>query len=78
MLCLVPNKTIYVKNEELWNKAKAIAGKEGEGLSGVIAEALAGLSRNTKALLKVKRFIGSRSPSRDGRSTLVRFRYPTG
>src|SRR3972149_9161601 len=37
----MPNKTIYVKNEEIWNKAKAIAGREGEGLSGVIAEALA-------------------------------------
>jgi hypothetical protein len=33
------NKTIYVKDDALWERAKQLAGKE--GLSGVIAEALA-------------------------------------
>jgi hypothetical protein len=36
----VPNKTIYVKDEHLWAKAKKLAEKEGEGLSGVISAAL--------------------------------------
>jgi len=34
----VGNKTIYVKNEELWETAKSLAGKA--GLSGFIEEAL--------------------------------------
>jgi hypothetical protein len=34
------NKTIYVKNEQLWEKAKSIAGKA--GLSGLIEQALSG------------------------------------
>lgn len=33
------NKTIYVKDDELWNRAKALAGKD--GLSGVIGQAIA-------------------------------------
>lgn len=33
------NKTIYVKDEALWERAKQLVGKE--GLSGLIAEALA-------------------------------------
>jgi hypothetical protein len=36
---MVPNKTIYVKDERVWEEAKELAGKE--GLSGVIADALA-------------------------------------
>ena len=36
--CFVGNKTIYVKNEELWETAKSIAGKA--GLSGFVVEAL--------------------------------------
>lgn len=45
----MPNKTIYVRDAELWKKAKAIAGKEGEGLSGVIAEALAAFVKKHEA-----------------------------
>ena len=35
----MPNKTIYVKDEHLWDRARKLAGKD--GLSGVIQEALA-------------------------------------
>jgi hypothetical protein len=35
----VPTKTVYVKDETLWERAKALGGKD--GLSAVIAEALA-------------------------------------
>ncbi len=36
----MPNKTIYVKDEALWARAKKLAGESGEGLSGAIANAL--------------------------------------
>ena len=36
----MPNKTIYVRDDKLWEKAKKLATKEGEGLSGVISNAL--------------------------------------
>jgi hypothetical protein len=35
----MPNKTIYVKDEALWERARQLVGKD--GLSGLIAEALA-------------------------------------
>jgi hypothetical protein len=45
----VPNKTIYVRDEALWNKAKKIAEERGDGLSGVIASALARLVADEEA-----------------------------
>jgi len=42
----MPNKTIYVKDEHLWDHARKLAGKD--GLSGVIQEALAKFVENKR------------------------------
>jgi hypothetical protein len=42
----MPNKTIYVKDEHLWDQARQLAGKD--GLSGVIQEALCKFVENKR------------------------------
>ncbi len=51
----MPNKTIYVKDGDLWERAKKIAGKD--GLSSVISEALAEyVTRKERDALGIARY----------------------
>ncbi len=51
----MPNKTIYVKDGDLWERAKKIAGKD--GLSSAISEALTEyVTRKEKDALGIKRY----------------------
>lgn len=68
------NRTIYLANDELWEKAKALAGRE--GLSAVIARALADfVATRTKANEEFEKFhfeiVGIPEPGEPGGPTEV-------
>src|SRR5437667_12348478 len=62
----MPNKTIYVKDEKMWELAKKLAGKE--GLSSVISEAIADYvsrrRREEKGFQKYRLEVGEVSDAR--------------